>query len=92
MYCHVPVLNDQTSNDTYDKNPGNNSSIMWMVLQLTCGHHVADGGKLHESVVVGQDCVYRQLIHTAADIRLLAQVSEAGHGHQHGLGIWTPQK
>lgn len=54
---------------------------MVLLRKLTCGHHVADGGKLHESIVVGQDCVYRQLIHTAADVRLLTQVPEAGHGH-----------
>lgn len=65
---------------------------MRMFLALTCGHHVADRGELHESVVVRQDCVYRQLVHTAADVRLLTQVPEAGHGHQHGLCVWTPQK
>lgn len=59
---------------------------------LTCGHHVADRGKLYESVVVGQDCVYRQLVNAAANVRLLTQVPEARHGHQHGLGVWAPQK
>lgn len=36
--------------------------------------------------------MHRQLIHTAADVRLLTEMPEAGHGHQHSLCVRAPQK
>lgn len=59
---------------------------------LTGGHYVADGGELCEGGVVGQDDLDEHLVSGTVDVSLLTQVSEAGHGHQHGLGVRAPQK
>lgn len=36
--------------------------------------------------------MHGQLVHTAADVRLLTEMPEAGHGHQHSLCVRAPQE
>lgn len=59
---------------------------------LTCSHHGADRGQLTEGGEVGQDVLDGHLVRGAADVRLLTEVAETGHGHQHGLGVRAPQE
>lgn len=59
---------------------------------LTCAHHVADWGQLTEGDVVGQDGLNGHLIGSAADVGLLTEVAETGHGDQHGLCVGAPQE
>lgn len=59
---------------------------------LTCSHHVADRGQLTERGIVGQDGLHGHFVGGATDVRLLAEVAETGHGHEHGLRVGTPQE
>lgn len=36
--------------------------------------------------------MHGQLVHTAADVRLLTEMPEAGHGNQHSLCVRAPQE
>lgn len=59
---------------------------------LTCWHHIADRGKFHECVIVGQEVVHRHFIHPTPDICLLTEVAETGHGNQNSFSVRAPQK